>query len=828
MIKIRHIPSGAVVTVLLVMFMVVVSLSESLVLAQIEIDPGLRPDEKIIKPQDYLEDLSDLNNTFFVKTSSQSEELAVKISNAAQLEAKGKWIDAALEYDAILKLADSTLAQMPGIDGERVYLGLKEYSRQRLKRFPPKGVAAYRLLVDRKVQERLAFALKNMDETAIREIVLNYPISGWADEALWYLADILYERANYNEAMYYYNRLLEEFDFLDASISIPVVYMKFAACAREIGHSALNTLRACLENLPAEIATKSVRVYDKQTHSSVLLNVRDYLIETERLLAAGVTESISGLGIEPEKFKDINLAWQTSQIRVAGGGYDARVWRDQLFVNLMGAKKTSANSKDRDASDLPYSEARVMGYDISTGKLNIPAQKYRLLDSNRAGKARQYFKSTICVDDTSFYFLDYAYRGGPLLPQQNIPMGMGVRMMLQHYVSELHACDKKDGKLKWAQPWEANHVGNRGGIDPAKARDFLNNMCITSAPVRYGAYLYVNVVRSLAEFNETYVACFNASNGVLMWYSHIGGEAFLNGSSQSQRRPEMGSCLTVVDNMVCFSTNMGVVGCASAETGDILWIAKYRVQPNIRGNANSFRRPAVQVQPFVWNPTPPKVVRDIKVTVRGKTFRADLMLVAPRDSDSVYAFDIVTGKRLWERNVSTGFPKNTNQGPRWINFTDKHVFVIQDEIKDTDSAGYKPRKLMVLEIATGKEIDFPKLVAKKCGRDILNSSKNLMQAKPYVHGRWLVLMTTTNLYCFDVEKDYALVADVKIDVKGIVKRHVKPGNDISRAAEVKRMSKLIQKSFESPQNIVLQGTRLFFMGAEYITCYELARSTDSP
>ncbi len=192
--------------------------------------------------------------------------------------------------------------------------------------------------------------------------------------------------------------------------------------------------------------------------------------------------------------------------------------------------------------------------------------------------------------------------------------GMGMAGASPSYVIALDRA--AEGKLLWKK--SATEVvlprGKAGGRPSA----------FEGTPVADARGVYV-VLTERSEMTSTYVACLDAETGATRWVRYI-CEANTSANLFSSTSPEINHRLLTLDGpTLYYQTNLGAVVAVDVEAGGIRWLATYPWQGrNGRGQAEDQRD------------LNPAVVHD------------GLVIVAPDDTASLYAFDAATGRMAWK------------------------------------------------------------------------------------------------------------------------------------------------------------------------------------
>ena len=161
-------------------------------------------------------------------------------------------------------------------------------------------------------------------------------------------------------------------------------------------------------------------------------------------------------------------------------------------------------------------------------------------------------------------------------------------------------------------------------------QDWLRSIGVANSPIYDSGILYFMGVT----FNgsaECSVAAVDAESGRLLWTTQVcSGTPLPYGG---MIKPDHGVPLTVSNGVVYALTNLGAVAALDAGTGEIQWI---RVYDRLKTKTDPFNQgESVQVRDL-WAPNPPLISEN-------------RLIVAPQDSDMLYAYDLQTAARLWER-----------------------------------------------------------------------------------------------------------------------------------------------------------------------------------
>jgi len=184
----------------------------------------------------------------------------------------------------------------------------------------------------------------------------------------------------------------------------------------------------------------------------------------------------------------------------------------------------------------------------------------------------------------------------------------------------------QSGKLMWSlQPdVHSSFFDSHSKAD----QEWLKSVFFASAPVYEAGVLYVIAVQSHG-LNDAWAAAFDADNGRLIWRTQIcSANAYAVGGPV---QPDLALPVAVANGTVYAVTNLGAVAALDAMSGNIKWLRVYDRQQVV----DRFNNRGMRVATDFWGPNAPIV-------------NENLLIVTPQDSDLLYAYDIETGKRVWE------------------------------------------------------------------------------------------------------------------------------------------------------------------------------------
>jgi len=603
-----------------------------------------------------------LNNGIMLnEADADSSEVIGHLHSALAAEEHGEWTDALREYYIVINSPKDFLYKRSGLDEERVYIGMKEFCRQQLEAFPDDGKLAFKTQYEGTVKALYEKARDELDLDTLRMIHFNYCLSAYSGDALMLTANALYESGNFNEAFSYYNRLITKHP--ETHQPIAVAYGGLGMCALKIGASVLPILqdrRKELDGAPGD--QKIVTPAEGGVHKEIPLREFFDGIIAKLQGMAGAAAPVAQT-IDLSMFNRLQLKWKASGNLGLASYWTGELYGNKLFVDPMG----SPNG------------IRVL--DVDSGKtINVlgSTQSRKQNFSSKILPGEELISHTVS-EDADNYYATILYS----LKEKLIP-GFG---LAEHWGTRLLAYSNRTNKMiwYWTDPEEQNVAGTPVSAD--EDRQFMGDAYMTSAPVRYGAYLYAGAVRVAKPATlEYYVICIDAATGAMKWRTYIGGStppAVQHPQIQGGALPPAaGSSVSVANDTVYFTSNIGAAGAVNAVTGDVKWVAKYHKPPIFFLNNG-----AAPCDPLsLWHASAPLYLPTVvRKAAGGKDETISMLIVAPRDSDHLYAFDPETGKRIWDRpmRANDNVPVDPTVPPRMLMRFNGKIMILQSALDES-------------------------------------------------------------------------------------------------------------------------------------------------
>ncbi len=181
-------------------------------------------------------------------------------------------------------------------------------------------------------------------------------------------------------------------------------------------------------------------------------------------------------------------------------------------------------------------------------------------------------------------------------------------------------------------------------------QDWLKGAYFTGSPTYDAGVLYASAV-VISQTAEAWVAAFDAENGRMLWRTQIcSAKPMLYGGLV---QPDRGIPVAVSNRTVYAVTNLGAVAALEAGGGNVKWIRVYDRTKTVPDQMFGTGEEMAQSHQF-WAPNPPIVYKN-------------RLIVTPQDSETIYAYDIETGARAWERprvsDQTAGDSTNAGRNP---------------------------------------------------------------------------------------------------------------------------------------------------------------------
>jgi outer membrane protein assembly factor BamB/tetratricopeptide (TPR) repeat protein len=581
---------------------------------------------------------------FYPDSSDTAEAL---LRNAAGHARDGQWAEAIDIYQRIIGAYGDKVAKLPrekregaeeGPDEFVLFVDLRGHCHRSLAKLPPEARAIYRNRVDGQAERWYREGERLRDPALLRRVVDEAFCSSWGDDALELLGDLAFQGGRFGEALASYRQLVldrpeDAFNLVhpDPSVDLARVAAKKLLCRAAAGEAvAAAEIDALAKRYPGASGALAGR---KGPYANVVAEA----LKSDHLAPTGQPDS-----------RWPTFAGSLSRTKVVAEAVDvgSMQWRIPLdrIAPVRSGYAYSPRAMAMNAS--PYPQDRLLCYHpIVLGDQVVVCDASKVVAYNlndRPGGREGPGSSTIepAWKHDPENTVPQVNRGSGGIPRFSLtavgnriyarmgastPSGyMGMNRSGAFTSSYIIALDwSAQGKFLWQQ---------RAGdlVLPNRQADRSRSINFEGTPVADGHNVYV-AVTDRREQTATYVACFDAETGGKRWVRYLGAAA-----SEIDNFMAMGMgfgppiagdyghrLLTLEGPFLYYQTNLGAVVSLDAETGAVRWVANYPRQDSARAGQGSDRD------------LNPAVVHE------------GLVIVAPSDASSIFAFDSDSGRLVW-------------------------------------------------------------------------------------------------------------------------------------------------------------------------------------
>lgn len=575
-----------------------------------------------------------------------SETADTLLRNAANQSREGQWAKAVEIYQRVIEQYGDRVARLPKDDAgpappadSQLFVDVRLLCQRRLAALPPEARALYRDRVDGNAERWYRGGAADRDRARLRRVVDEAFCSSWGDDAADLLGDLAFQDGRFEEGLAYYSRVVDG-PRSGAGVLVhpdPSVDRARTAAKKLLCQAALGRVPA-----PEELDAFS-RAYPGAAGA---------LAGHEGPYADTLASAFSSDHLPPPPQADDRwptFAGSPTRTRVADGPIDVGSiqWRVELepistgrgFRTLRGAMPSAGPPTP--AQRLAFhpivlgdqvivcDESHVSAYNLSERPGDSPgggvgSGKLAWRHGEDEGDSPQMTRITLGLPRFTL-----TAHGDRIYARLGLTSAPYMSRMGGAASSYLVALDRKtDGKLLWKKLSSDVVVPKRAGEAGPRSLGF------EGTPVADARNVYVALTYRDAQI-QAYVACLDADTGATRWVRYIGAAASEVENQFGFNLGNMGMgmaggssgdsghrLLTLDGPTIYFQTNLGAVAALDAETGAVRWVATY---PRLeRGGAG---------QDCDLNPA---VVHD------------GLVIVAPSDAASIFAFDARGGRLVWK------------------------------------------------------------------------------------------------------------------------------------------------------------------------------------
>jgi len=542
-------------------------------------------------------------------------------------------------WDAAISLLRDVAASKPGalirVSPQRS-MSLVRYCDVLLTQLPPEGLAAYRRSVDAQAAAWLAEANAAQDQRALRLIVERAFASSAGDDAIDRLASLAWERGEWQLARELWTQLvppgrtapdeppLDVLRYPDTDLDLARIRANLILCDIALGeHVRAASERAAFQTLHGD-ATGHLAGQEGRLADILSQILNDALSASgERRNGWDLPPRIDGTktfggtstraGFVPFESVSAGVLWSrelpNSEYATSVGrpalppreplSYFPVVWEDKVFV---------------------ADPTRVFGFELDSGRAawSISDDDAGILyppptDVGDLGRARPY--DTSALSGVPRHTLTVA--DDRLYARLGLPPTSWPARELRRAESSIVCLDlKREALPVWAVSSES--------LGPPEEWWSLEG-----PPVAGDSRLFVLANRSRPQ-SRLHALCLDAATGDVLWNVPIGSPIASPPEGLAVMTHRL---ITLAAGKLFVQTNQGAVVCLDAEDGRMRWVAWYDSRPvreGLAANAPERNLPAACL------------------------CDGGVVVVAPSDSDRIFAFDAASGVALWDVAVRGG------------------------------------------------------------------------------------------------------------------------------------------------------------------------------
>jgi outer membrane protein assembly factor BamB len=568
-------------------------------------------------------DETKINSRAYVPVSAD----AVKLIEAGLEAAKNSdWANAVKNYQEAMEKHPENIVPYP--DQPNTFVGVKHLCKKLLSDLPPEGKKTYRNIFDPAARTLLETAQATGDQSFLNQLTERYLYTSYGIKSSYLSAMAYMEKEEFDNA----SNLLETITDIIKQSDAKEIPLTQVLAFRIICYSRLRQINR-LQKL-YDIVSKDYPEMKILRHDSVLL-LADFAkeelsaLKSMELAVTGDWDTYGGdnchsktMGSRIETQPPLMWSFNIPETRIipTNIGFSGQLLPPNKYLPYFPSIHNG----------ILYlgTETAVYAFNLITLNENKQPDIVWKFESgffnNPIYEERTVFPITISQDKVFANLITSTSRG---LREQIYPSYyLDVRYPFPHRT--LFAFNAATGKTAWSAG------------DEFDKRAFFKKASFPLPPI-----VDYNRVYAVAVYNENatdlpqqYLCSFNASTGELYWKTFITSGILEVNLFNNPAREIMPSMVTVDDDSIYCSSNVGVVSAIDKHTGMIKWIKKYgQLEITVTRGDSPARLPLL----WVNNPL-------IKTQLADK----QVLIVAPIDSNYLYALDAETGKELWQWNGS--------------------------------------------------------------------------------------------------------------------------------------------------------------------------------
>ncbi|MBI4834440.1 MAG: PQQ-binding-like beta-propeller repeat protein [Planctomycetes bacterium] len=560
-----------------------------------------------------------INSRAYVPISADAVKL---IETGLEAAKNSDWTNAVKKYQEAMEKYPENIVPYP--EEPNTFVGVKYLCRQLLSNLPAEGKKTYRDIFDPSARTLLETAQTTGDQGFLNQLVERYLYTSYGIKSTYLSALSRMEKEEFDKA----GNLLETITGILKQTDSKEIPMNQVLAFRAICYSRLRQIDR-LQTL-YELILKDYPEMKILKHDSALL-LADFAkgelakLKSMELAVTGDWDTYGGdnrhsktMGSRIETQPPLMWSFDIPSNRVIPSniGFSGQLLPQNRYLPYFPSVHNG----------ILYLGTETAVYALNLITLNEGKQPDIIWKvesgffNNPVYEERAVFPITVSQDKV-FANLITSTSGG--LKEQIYPSYyLDVKYPFPHRT--LFALNASNGKIIWSAGEETDK------------RDFFKKASFPMPPV-----VDYNCVYAVAVYNENdtdlpqqYLCSFNASTGELYWKTFVTSGILEVNLFNNPAREIMPSMVTVDDDSIYYSSNVGVISAVDKHTGMIKWVKKYNQMEITVTRGDSPVR-----LPLLWANNPL-----IKTQVSDK----HILIATPIDSNYLYALDGETGKELWQ------------------------------------------------------------------------------------------------------------------------------------------------------------------------------------
>ena len=519
------------------------------------------------------------------------------------------------------------------------YVTVETYADLMLANFPPAGLAVYRNRMDAQAQRWFEAGRDQDDAELLSKVIDRAFVSSYGDDALLHLGEIAWNRGEPAAARDYWEQILPlPAHVPQVPVGQPLPVRRYPDTDLPQAEILARLILCSIMEGRLEQARAELAVFET-THPQAT----GYLAGREGNLTEILTEVIKAAESWPTihtGFESHSFAKNSQRNTVFEKPVDvgAELWSTpewpmndfSLITPRPGEFRWPRMYYPVVAGDavLACDSEHIYAFDLETGQAKWPLDPN---DPDTLAQARIYPtgetipnvgppaeivgipRFTLTVAENRVY----AKMGSPITSQKSNSVQDVDNRIICLDLARLAQPNARE-PLVW--------LVNASEVRTPDDKDVGGRWLFEGSPIVENGRVFVTMRRSRPQ-TEIRVVCFDAETATLLWSRTIGAAIFNLNERQNYASHNL---LTVAENTVFCSTEMGAIAALNAEDGRMQWVVTYESQAN--ENASRFNDPE-------------------KIGVTPCVFHDGSIFAAPSDSHHVMAINADTGVVQWSQRI---------------------------------------------------------------------------------------------------------------------------------------------------------------------------------